>query len=251
VQGVREKARAYFAPNQFGVAVPMGAESCIHAWREAISDPSLVAEGLVALKVDLQNAFNNVDRKAMLALVHSKFPELYSFVHYCYSRPSHLFVRGSRVSIPSSQGAQQGDPLGPLLSCLVFHEVVQRINLIDDVRLNSWYMDDGGIIASPTAILKVLSVFDEVKSELGMFLNESKTELIWLSGAAPSVNPLSSFKFKLTHVSEMEMLGAPLGNEEFCDHFVLQKVEKNELLIEKLHLLNDPHPHLAFVFKLL
>jgi hypothetical protein len=72
------------------VAVPNGAESVIHAWREAISDQSVVDEGLAALKVDLQNAFNNVDRKVMLALVHKKFPELYSFVHFCFRRPSHL-----------------------------------------------------------------------------------------------------------------------------------------------------------------
>src|SRR5262249_55197469 len=30
------------------------------------------------------------------------------------------------------------------------------------------------------------------------------------------------------------------GNEAFCDRYVLSKVEKNELLIEKLLLLNDP-----------
>jgi hypothetical protein len=91
----------------------------------------------------------------------------------------------------------------------VFHEVVERINLVADVHLNSWYMDDGGIIAPPAAILRVLSVFDEKKSELGMFLNVSKTEVIWLSGVPPPLNPLSTFPFKVTPVSELEMLGSP------------------------------------------
>jgi hypothetical protein len=238
MRSVRAKASAFFAPSQFGVVTPFGAEMVIHSWREALADPSLV--DMVALKVDLSNAFNNVDRVQMLSLVHAEFPELFSFANFCYSSPSHLFMRGADRSIPSAQGAQQGDPLGPLFSCLVFHEVVKRISLLD-VKLNMWYMDDGGIIASPETILQVLDIFVELRDKLGLFLNEAKTEVIWLSGVPPVPNPLEGFAFKVSDVEQVEILGAPIGPREFCDRFVVQRaVAMNMVLVDKLQSLNDP-----------
>jgi len=75
-------------------------------------------------------------------------------------------------------------------------------------------MDDGGIIASPDIIVKVLKIIQDMSKELGMYLNESKTEVIWLSGPVPEINPLSGFKFKLTPVSKLEMLGSYLHNQQ-------------------------------------
>src|SRR6185437_15255042 len=72
---IREKAFKFFAPNQMGVAAPKGAEAVIHSWREFMSryrdDPSKVI-----LKVDLENAYNNGDRTAILQEVKEHFPEL-------------------------------------------------------------------------------------------------------------------------------------------------------------------------------
>lgn len=239
MHSVRDQARFFFSPNQFGVATRSGAEIIIHSWREAISAPAF--RDLVALKVDLRNAFNLVDRSAMLSFIHSSFPSLFSFAYFCYSLPSHLFVRGSEESIASAQGVQQGDPLGPLFACLVFHEVVKKINQLDGVRLNLWYMDDGGIIAPTDTIARVLEIFEQEKGRLGVHLNAAKTEIIWLSGHPPALDPFAAFAFKITSPDAMEMLGAPLGRPAHCEAFVLEKaVTRNEAMLEKLHSLNDP-----------
>ena len=45
-----------------------------------------------------------------------------------------------------SIGVQQGDPLGPLLFCLVLHKVVTAIaadSICSQLSFHSWYMDDG------------------------------------------------------------------------------------------------------------
>ncbi len=240
VRQVKEKARSYFSPYQSGVAVPFGAEISIHSWREVIANFAYKDSSLVALKVDLVNAFNNVDRRTMLDRAHHHFPELFNFVSYCYANPSRLFVRGFDKVIWSSQGAQQGDPLAPLLSCLVFQVVIERINQVEGIKLNSWYMDDGGIVGEPATIFRVLSIFDELSSKLGVHLNKSKSEIIFL-GNVPDVNPFGEFGFKITDISSLEMLGSPLGSPVFCDSYVLDKaIVKSEALIEKLHLLENP-----------
>lgn len=238
---VREKAKALFAPFQFGVAVPRGAEAVIHLWREVLAGNIVLDDDeLVALKIDLSNAFNNVDRNAMLRLCHRYFPELYAFVWYCYGNMSYLFIRGMSKIIRSRQGAQQGDPLASLLSCLVFHEVIAKINSLPDIKLNAWFMDDGGIIANYKSIKLVLELLDEVKSDLGVFLNNAKTEIIWLRGNPHPSNPFEGFNFKTTSVDELEMLGSPIGSRVWCNEYVHKKaVIKNEAVIEKLDLLND------------
>ena len=47
-----------------------------------------------------------------------------------------------------SIGVQQGDPLGPLLFCLVLHKVVTAIaadSICSQLSFHSWYIDDGVI----------------------------------------------------------------------------------------------------------
>ncbi|HYN44590.1 MAG TPA: reverse transcriptase domain-containing protein [Candidatus Limnocylindrales bacterium] len=237
---VKEKANTYFAPHQLGVAVPRGAETAIHTWREFINAVDPDDNETVALKIDLQNAFNNIDRGSALLLLHHHFPELYSFMSYMYGSSSYLFIRGMEKVILSSQGAQQGDPLGPLLSCLVFHVIVNRINALDDIKLNLWYMDDGAIIGHYKSIQKVLEILDELKDSLGVFLNEAKTEIIWLNDSPHPSDPFRDTNFKLTSPKEMEMLGAPLGTRQWCNDYVFKKaISKSQVVIDKLLGLND------------
>ena len=51
----------------------------------------------------------------MFQIVLEELPELYPFIHMCYSLAS-LFIFGDHVLL-SDEGFQQGNPLGPLLFC--------------------------------------------------------------------------------------------------------------------------------------
>jgi hypothetical protein len=67
------------------------------------------------LKTDFSNAFNSVHLDSIFQAVHDELPELYTFIFMCYYNTSFLsFVEHLLLS---DEGAQQGDPLGPLMIC--------------------------------------------------------------------------------------------------------------------------------------
>ena len=86
----------------------------------------------------------------MLNAVKLLAPSIYPFVHSAYSSPSSLF--GSDKIIPSADGVQQGDPLGPLLSCLTLHYVYMCCLLKSELCL--FYLDDGSLGGFLTMMLK-------------------------------------------------------------------------------------------------
>ena len=84
-----------------------------------------------------------------------------------------------------SIGVQQGDPLGPLLFCLVLHKVVTAIaadSICSQLSLHSWYMDDGVIAGPKQAALQALSIIKQLGPPLGLFINTSKCELFSKGG---------------------------------------------------------------------
>ena len=56
---------------------------------------------------------------------------------------------------------QHGDPLGPLLFSLVLHKLISSIDADDDclqVLFQAWYLDDGVLTGSRSAVLRALSL---------------------------------------------------------------------------------------------
>ena len=68
-------------------------------------------ESLALLKLDMKNAFNECSHSEFLEVVCEEFPEISSWVYWCYSQSVELQF-GHRC-IRASTGVQQGDPLGP------------------------------------------------------------------------------------------------------------------------------------------
>ena len=113
-------------PFQLGVAQRGGAEQIVHSMRATLADQWDSQPDFALLKVDFSNAFNSVSRKHLLLECKRLFPELLPWVQWCYGKNSLLFF-GDYITITSCVGVQQGDPLGPLLFCLVLHVLVLRI----------------------------------------------------------------------------------------------------------------------------
>ena len=82
---------------------------------------------------DCSNAFNTVKRTAVLAEAVTSVPVLTPFIAKCYGeRLARVLVffqmdSGERRNIECSSGVQQGDAMGPALSCVPLLPVLKRI----------------------------------------------------------------------------------------------------------------------------
>ncbi len=103
----------------------------------------------------------------------------------------------------SEEGAQQGDPLGPLLFCTTIQPLLRSMN--SDLAVA--YMDDvtlGGRL--PTVVNDIQTVIDTGAS-LGLRLNRSKCELITRTGLS---NHAALDGFQQLTPDTATLLGAPL-----------------------------------------
>ena len=188
----------------------------------------------------------------MLDCVASKIPELYKFCHLAYGAPTSLQF-GDGV-IWSTEGVQQGDPMGPLLFCLVLHPILIsmkssfKIGFMDDVTL-------GGDIACVANDVELMSAQGIM---VGLELNHAKCELVHSSlkvdemlnsshsNSYAIVHQCSDlsvgedfkiWQFPLTVPEEACLLGAPILMGPAMDKILAKRCTELERVLSRLELL--------------
>ncbi|GKD40780.1 putative reverse transcriptase domain-containing protein [Tanacetum coccineum] len=184
-------------------------------WRRLVSKDRGDDVGLSMLLVDFQNAFNLVDQTVMLEEVRLRCPAISRWVEFCYSSPARLYY--GEHFLWSSQGVQQGDPLGPLLFYLVLHPLICKIRDSFNLCLQAWYLDDGTIVGDTLVVGKVLELITEDGPRRDLHLNVDKTELFW-----PKEDPRSSV------------------DADFSSALVMKRVSKTIGLLDTVAKINDP-----------
>ncbi|XP_063389112.1 uncharacterized protein LOC134674887 [Cydia fagiglandana] len=198
----------YLLPRQMGFGTVLGCEAAIHATRHYAVERH--ASGDVIIKIDIKNAFNTVERDTILKEVLEKTPSLYPFIYQCYASPSNLFYTGDVIR--SQVGAQQGDPLGPLIFCLAIHQIICEVK----TPLNVWYLDDGIIGGSPDVVVQGLNTLIPALKEIGLEINPSKCECFTCGGIPTEA--LAEIEavlpgMRLIDKSSFSLLGAPVFSE--------------------------------------
>ena len=130
-----------------------GCETITHALRYLFKQDH--SDGpLFTLGMDGANAFGNIDRAFMFQEIRHLFPELAAYIEFCYGKPPRMFL-GVRHFLLHC-GVQQGDPLSPLLFCLVLRLLTQDIDAGlpegATLPLHTWYMDDMNISGQAQAV---------------------------------------------------------------------------------------------------
>ena len=99
------------------------------------------------------------------------FPELLPWVSWCYGTYSLLWHPLGQIS--SESGVQQGDPLGPLLSWYPAYADEECAEIL----LQAWYLDNGTLAGTRSAVLRALHLIEELGPALGLHVNLAKCEM--------------------------------------------------------------------------
>ena len=94
------------------------------------------------IQVDVNNAFNTLNRNIFLHNINIICPEFSKFIHNCYQRPSRLFVMGGIEILP-----REGTTLGCPAAMYVYGTGLLPLIIVlstDDVRLSAFADDLAG-----------------------------------------------------------------------------------------------------------
>ena len=224
-RAVSSKITAQFLPVQIGFGVQRATEAAAHAARRYVSS---LQPGQGLLKLDFNNAFNSVRRDGVFKAIHEMLPELYPFIHTCYSNAS--LLNFGEFLLLSDEGTQQGDPLGPLMFCASTLKLIKRI----ESEFNLWFLDDGSLGGDVNILLKDLELIRRIGEEIGLSLNEAKCEIV--TNDQQVVNQLRDVMPNIRHVpcSEAILLGAPIGDDSTTDVILHQKLTVFQRLADRL-----------------
>ena len=185
----------------------------------------------------------------MFTSIREVLPQISPWMECCYQTPSLLHLGGSHIL--SCSGVQQGDPLGPLGFALALHPILIKIrNRLPSLTINSWYLDDGTLCGSPGDLRTALDIIEEEGPSYGLTLNRSKSLLVIpcddSSVDDPSfTNPLPA-EIPTTR-GGFTLLGSPIGDSQFCNETVLQRVLKVKPALDLLPELENAQMSLSLL----
>lgn len=215
---VKERMASYLQPHQLGFGVKLGCEAAIHATRAFSLRPE--NSNKIIVKLDIQNAFNSIERDVLLGEIRENCPALYPFLYQVYYYDSNLYFDNNLIS--SRVGAQQGDPLGPLIFSLGIQKIISNLKS----PLNMWYLDDGTIGGTPDEVrgdlLSLIPQFEKV----GLKMNAGKCEFFPCDPTGlTSFSSLSTVLpgLKVVNSDSFTLLGSPIFPSAVRDSLLLRK----------------------------
>ena len=212
----KEAAVRLLLPHQFGVAVPFGMET-VAGLAQLVLDER---PDTVLLSVDAANAFNRVDRVAVIRRLEESMPHLAGWVRLTYAREPTLYRRvedGAFQAYTSAEGVQQGDPLGPLLYVLATQPVLEGLQRAhaDVVALAAH--DDKNILTRPHSAVEVYDRAVELMRAHGESPSATKSTVYSRTPLPPAV--AADFAARGVQVIAPQdgvvVLGVPLGSDAF------------------------------------
>jgi hypothetical protein len=192
---VTKRAQEKIGAHQYGAGKPDGCTQIVQSIQHLLtttrpppSDPHKQTVSpyrpMACLSIDVTNAFNAIDRAAMLREVYSN-PDLaqcWRTVSFGYGRPSLLLMHcddslpDSEVFIESRTGVRQGDPLAALLFSLAMHPVYDKLAKVASAGCYA-YVDDGHFVGTLDECWKVWQMLPSQLTPLGLSVNATKCEL--------------------------------------------------------------------------
>jgi hypothetical protein len=108
------------------------------------------------------------------------------------------------------------------------------------------YLDDVTLIGPHEELRRALDILREAEPLTGLHLNLRKCEL-WWPKLPPDIEATYPATLQVHRATGVELLGCPLGGEEFAEALVGKRVEKIRQCLSRLHRLQDPQIELALL----
>ncbi len=246
----KELAKSLKAMGQCGVGVPAGADGVVNCMRRlsAAFLEAMEKDGGTC-KIDMKNAFNLADREKFLEAVAKYAPDPRPYARAAYGAHSDLVF--GKETLQSECGVQQGDPLGPLIFCILLHHVLLKVAEREEIKAsegtlegNLWarafYLDDGVVMGKWGDLEKWLKAFEEEGEKVGMVLNRQKSEVVSVPGA---VVPEAFQEMKQVSMEDWDLLGVPLGTDKSVTAAVDKQLAKAKQMA--LAIASIPHSQVA------
>lgn len=228
-------------PYQVGVGFPNGVDVAVQSTRLFV-DQAKTAQGKAAKKcvasVDISNAFNTLNRTAMLAAIAKLAPYLLDYAICAYGEGSRLYY-GEHV-IESTTGPQQGDPLSslffPLALAAVYTSVADLRDRIAKIDVRVLYQDDINLCGNWADVKVILERLVAELAKIGLNVNVRKTVVY-----APADVALGATDYPVVDIDKLVVLGCPVGGG--VDELLKPAVDKWEKQLAVISAL--PHKHVA------
>ena len=174
----------------------------------------------------------------MFEEVRGNFPELARYIENSYGQASVLNY--GEGSLHNSTGVHQGDPLGPFLFSLTLQPVLKKIQDVEGIVQNSWYLDNGEVVGGKQALVEIWDLLTREGEPRGLYLSREKSVVFCPSHDPADQDPIDRGVTRTTE-GGFKLLGAPIGEEDFVEEVLRRRLEGVRSLLAELHILEDPH----------
>ena len=245
-----EDAKAICGADQLCAGLTSGIEGAIHGMNQLWSDTeTLEHQGF--LLVDARNAFNEINRIAMLWNIRHLWPKGARFAFNCYRFHSLLIVRsstGTLFELYSQEGVTQGDVLAMICYAIGILPLCQLLREIHIDCRTPWYADDAGCLGN---FEQIEMFFDDLclyGPEFGYHPVNSKSILIVRERDIPQATSYfleennRSFKIVTGH----RYLGGFIGDDSTRDEWLSNKLLDWQTSVTNLALAAEKFPQSAY-----
>lgn len=198
-------------PVQMAIGTKNGTEAMIHSTRSYFQRYTHSA----MLLTDVKNAFNTINRQAIIDGVDKYCPVLSHVARTTLCHAGLLWLRrpdGSYHVIRSTRGVRQGDPLSVIFFALGFHDVIIGLKQRSESTFASAYADDLCVLAPLCHQATLIERVQRSCQERGLEIVEAKTK-IYCPGATN--NRLRGNDRIEVNSEGVIHVGAPIGTDEF------------------------------------
>ena len=204
---------------------------------------------------DFSNAFNTVERNYFLRELRQHLPALSPWCEWAYSESS--FLRFDDKTIKSERGAQQGDPLGPLLFAIALQPILRKLKDLREEDGNALeicfsYLDDCFFAGESTIVAKAVALLRDESARIGLHLDlvgdGSKCAIVPTTADNASIDrSLFPDGLKCLSKPHFKFLGSPIGDKDFCAGLTEKRKKKAQPLMEAIAELDDPQVSLQLL----